>query len=429
MRQPSKKMIVLTILLTAAATLLVSLLVRNLSSGEAKIQHEIEHHFGVSDEQFQRAVGHLLGPPIVDGNRVTALHNGDQIFPAMLEAIRGARRSITFETYIYWSGTIAEEFSAALSERARAGVPVHVLLDWLGSSKMDQQLIDQMKEAGVKVDQYHPLRWYSLDRVNNRTHRKLLVIDGRIGFTGGVGIADEWRGSGDKPDEWRDSHYRVEGPAVADMQSAFMDNWLKTRSRVLYDQVYFPSLEPVGTVNAQMFKSSPREGSESVRLLYLLAIASAERSLYIGNPYFVPDDLALQALVDARQRGVHIEIITVGPVTDTQLTRRASRARWGKLLEAGVEIYEFQPTLYHNKLMIVDSCMVSVGSTNFDNRSFRLNDEANLNVFDTAFAEEQEKAFAHDRARSRQITLEQWKNRPWKEKLAEHAASLLRSQL
>jgi cardiolipin synthase A/B len=422
-------MIALTIVLTAAATLLVTILVRNLSSGEAKIEHRIEHRFGVADEQFQRAVGHLLGPPIEDGNRITALHNGDQIFPAMLEAIRGARKTITFETYIYWSGTIAEEFSAALSERARAGVKVHVLLDWLGSNKMDEKLIEQMKGAGVEVERYHPLRWYSLDRVNNRTHRKILVVDGRIGFTGGVGIADEWRGNGDRPDEWRDSHYRVEGPAVADMQAAFMDNWLKTHATVLYDEAYFPPIEPSGPAKAQMFKSSPREGSESVRLLYLLAIASAEHTIDIGNPYFVPDDLAIETLVEAAKRGVHIEIVTVGPVTDTQITRRASRARWGRLLEVGIEMYEFQPTLYHNKLMIVDGCMVSVGSTNFDNRSFRLNDEANLNVFDRAFAAEQEKVFAHDKQRSRRVTLEAWQNRPWKEKLAERMAALLRSQL
>lgn len=213
------------------------------------------------------------------------------------------------------------------------------------------------------------------------------------------------------------------------MQSAFMNNWLKVRSRVLHGEEYFPPLEEVGTCPAQMFKSSPREGSESVRLLYLLSIASAERSIRVANPYFVPDDLSVETLVEARKRGVDVQIVTIGPYTDAQITRRASRARWGRLLEAGIAIYEFQPTLYHNKLMVVDDCMVSVGSTNFDNRSFRLNDEANLNVFDISFAQEQAAQFERDKARSRRITHQEWQHRPIKERAVEWVAERLRSQL
>lgn len=418
-----------TIILTVAVTVLVTVFLRNLAAPEAKVEHRIAPLYGTSDEQFIRTIGHLLGPPIVPGNRVTALHNGDQIFPAMLEAIRGAERSITFETYIYWSGRIAREVSQALCDRCRAGVKVHVLLDWVGSSKMDEELIRSMEEAGVEVERYHPLRWYNLDRMNNRTHRKLLVVDGRIGFTGGVGIADEWLGNAEDPGHWRDSHYRVEGPVVADMQAAFMDNWLKTRSEVLHGDDYYPALEEVGTYSAQMFKSSPREGSESVRLMYLLAIATAQRKIQIANPYFVPDDLAVETLVGARRRGVDIELVLMGRHTDTELTRKASRSRWGPLLEAGVEIWEYQTTLYHNKLMVVDECLVSVGSTNFDNRSFRLNDEANLNVLDTSFAQEQVARFHADRAKSQRITLEAWRHRPLSEKLLEHTAGLVRSQL
>jgi cardiolipin synthase A/B len=421
--------LVLVILLSSAATLFVSLVVRNLSSGEAKIEHRVTPLFGVADGQFTQSIGHLLGPPIVAGNHVTALHNGDEIFPAMLEAIRGAERTITFETYIYWKGGIARELSETLIERAKAGVRVHVLLDWLGSKKMEESLIEEMKSAGVEVEHYHPLRWWNLDRINNRTHRKLLVVDGRVGFTGGVGIADEWSGKGDSPKHWRDTHYRIEGPVVADVQAAFMDNWLKTRSEVLHGEDYFPLLEEAGTFSAQMFKSSPREGGESVRLMYLLTIASARKRIQIGNPYFVPDDLAIETLIAARQRGVEIELVLMGRVTDSEFTRKASRSRWGALLEAGVLIHEFQPTLYHNKLMIVDDCLVSVGSTNFDNRSFRLNDEANLNVLDTSFAQEQVRQFQKDKAHSRPITLEAWKKRPRTEKFLEHAAGLLRSQL
>ena len=421
--------LLLAILLSSLTTIVVSLVLRNLASGESKIEHRVAPLFGVADGQFTRSIGHLLGPPIVAGNRVTALHNGDEIFPAMLEAIRGAARSITFETYIYWEGEIAREFSAALAERAQAGVKAHVLLDWLGSKKVNEDLIEEMRHAGVDVERYHPLRWYNLDRVNNRTHRKLLVVDGRLGFTGGVGIADEWNGKGDSPQHWRDTHYQIEGPVVADVQAAFMDNWLKTRSEVLHGEAYFPALEEVGTVAAQMFKSSPRQGSESVRLMFLLAIASAEKCIQIGNPYFVPDDLAIATLVAARKRGVEVELVLMGRVTDSELTRKASRSRWGPLLEAGVSIYEFQPTLYHNKLMVVDDCLVSVGSTNIDNRSFRLNDEANLNVLDSAFAQEQVRQFKKDKAHSRPITLEAWRKRPRTERLLEHAAGLLRSQL
>jgi cardiolipin synthase A/B len=419
----------LAILLSSAVTILTSLVLRNLASGESKIEHKIAHLFGVADGQFTRSIGHLLGPPVVAGNRVTALHNGDEIFPAMLEAIRGAEKTITFETYIYWEGEIAREFSDALSERAKAGVKVHVLLDWLGSKKVNEDLIEEMRRSGVDVERYHPLRWYDLDRVNNRTHRKLLVVDGRIGFTGGVGIADQWRGKGDSPDHWRDTHFHIEGPVVADVQAAFMDNWLKTRSEVLHGEAYFPPLEEAGTVAAQLFKSSPRQGSESVRLLFLLAIASARTSIRIGNPYFVPDDLAVATLIAARKRGVLIELVLMGQVTDSEFTRKASRSRWGPLLKAGVAIYEFQPTLYHNKLMVVDDCLVSVGSTNIDNRSFCLNDEANLNVLDTAFAQEQVRQFNKDKAHSLPITLEAWRKRPRKEKLLEYAAGLFRSQL
>ena len=419
----------LIIIVTAAVTLFLSVFLRNLSTGERKITRKVETSYGVEDPPFRRALGNLLGPPILCGNKIDPLHNGDEIFPAMLATIRGAGKTVTFETFIYWSGAIARELTEALSERARAGVKVHVLLDWFGSKKMDEELLQQMEDAGVQVERYHPIRWYNLDRINNRTHRKLLVVDGRIGFTGGVGIADEWLGHAQDPDHWRDTHYRVEGPVVAQMQAAFTDNWMKTHSQVLHGDDYFPPLEGVGDCEAQMFKSSSTEGSESARLMFLFSLAAARRTIYIGSSYFVPDDLAVETLVEARQRGVHVEIIVPGRHIDAKVTRKASRSRWGKLLEAGIEIYEYQPTMYHCKLMIVDEIWVSVGSTNFDNRSFRLNDEANLNLIDRDFAAHQIEAFRMDKARCRKITLETWRHRPVTEKLLEHAAGLLRSQL
>ena len=410
-------------------SILVTILAVNFTSGETEIDKQIPELYSVSDPQFLRSMGNLLGPSVVPGNRVTTLLNGDEIFPSMLTAIRGAQQSITFETYIYWSGNIGKEFADALSERVHAGVKVHVLIDWVGSIKMDKELLDSMRNAGVEVRQYHPLSWYNLARMNNRTHRKLLIVDGKIGFTGGVGIADNWQGHAQDKDHWRDSHFRIEGPAVAQMQSAFMDNWIKTTGDVLHGNEYFPALVPVGEERAQVFKSSPSEGSESVRLMYLLSAASAQKNIYIANAYFVPDDLSLQTLVRALKRGVKITILTPGAGTDVDSVRGASRARWGDLLQAGAKIYEYQPTMYHCKVMIVDDQWVSVGSTNFDLRSFRLNDEANLNIYNRDFALRQIEIFDSDLKKSRQITYEEWKNRPWLEKVYEHTMALMRSQL
>ena len=417
------------ILLTLIATVAATVVALNFITGEKKIERVIEQRYALDDPQFLRSIGVLLGPAIVPGNRVQTLVNGDEIFPAMLAGIRDAKKSITFETFIYWTGDIGEAFANALSERARAGVRVHVLLDWVGSVKMEEKYLDKMKASGVKIQQYHPLRWYNLSRMNNRTHRKLLVIDGRVGFTGGVGIAEQWTGNAQDPDHWRDLHYRVEGPVVAQMQAAFMDNWMKTSGAVLHGSDYFPALSPVGAHSAQMFKSSPGEGSESMRLMYLLSINAAQRSIRIANAYFVPDDLTVQTLVDARKRGVEVQILVPGTPIDTELVRKASRARWGKLLQAGVQIFEYQPTMLHNKLMVVDDLWVSVGSTNFDNRSFRLNDEANLNIYDREFALQHSAIFARDLQQARPIDYRRWQKRPWSEKLLENMAELFRSQL
>jgi len=411
------------------AAVLALLIIINLSTGEKKIEHELIHLYGVDDPQFARTVGTLLGPALVPGNQVTPLYNGDQIFPSMLEAIRGARRSITFETYIYWSGEIGRRFADALSERARAGVKVHLLIDAVGSARLDAKALHEMRESGVEIVKFHQVRWYTLGRLNNRTHRKLLVVDGKIGFTGGVGIADKWDGHAQDPDHWRDSHFRLEGAAVGQMQAAFMDHWIAARSLVLHGEDYFPTLDTKGEHWAQTFKSGADDGVESVRLMYLLSLTAATRSIRLASAYFVPDDLTIQTMIRARQRGVSIDVVVPGRHTDALVVRRASRARWGPLLEAGVAIYEYQPSMYHCKVMIVDDCWTSVGSTNFDNRSFRLNDEANLNILDGGFARAESKALDRDIAHSIPVTLENWRRRPWTEKLAERFAALLRSQL
>ena len=417
------------VLLALAGGALLVLIIANLTTSEKKIEQEIEHLYAVGDPQFARSLGTLLGPGILPGNRVTALVNGNQIFPALLDAIRGAHRTINFETFIYWSGAIGRAFAEALIERALTGVRVHVLLDWVGSGRMDKDMLQNMEHAGIKVVKYHPLRWYNLGRLNNRTHRKLLVVDGTVGFTGGVGIADNWLGNAEDADHWRDSHFRVDGPVVAQIQAAFMDNWIKATAGVLHGDDFFPELAPVGNHRAQMFKSSTSEASESVRLMYLLCIASAVESVRIANAYFVPDNLAVATMVAAQRRGVQVEIIVPGGHIDQKVVRRASRSRWEPLLEAGVAIYEYLPTMYHTKIMVVDGLLTSVGSTNFDNRSFRLNDEANLNVLDAEFAAGQVRQFEEDKKRSKQLTLEWWRSRPWQQRTTERLAGLLRFQL
>jgi cardiolipin synthase len=412
-------------LITAAAVVVFM----NFVTAEKQIQTSLEHHYGVGDLQFRRELGTLLGPAIIAGNSVQGLENGDEIFPAMLAAIRDARQTITFETYIYWSGDIGWVFARALEERARAGIKVHVLLDWLGSQKIDEAMLTEMRASGIEIEHYHPLRWYNLGRMNNRTHRKLLVVDGKIGFTGGVGIADPWAGDAQDADHWRDSHYRLEGPAVAQMQAAFMDNWIKTSGKVLQGAEYFPPLAPVGDALAQVFTSSPSGGGDSMQLMYLLAITAAEYTIDLAAAYFVPDDLTRQAIRSALARGVKVRILVPGKKVDALVVRQASRSEWGELLLAGAAIYEYQPAMFHCKAMIVDSQLVSVGSTNFDNRSFRLNEEANLNVYDKAFAERLEDVFEQDLEQSRRITYESWKSRPWYVKAMEELSSTIASQL
>lgn len=419
----------LHIAIAVILTLVLTLLAANLTEGEKHIETDVTSLYTVRDPQYLRSMGVLLGPTIIEGNHVQHLENGDQIFPAMLDAIRSARKTITFETYIYWSGEIGQAFAEALQERAKAGVKVHVLLDWVGSAKIDQALIDALKRAGVEVERFHKPSWTTLTRMNNRTHRKLLVIDGQVGFTGGVGIADQWTGNAQDSAHWRDSHFRIEGPAALQLQAVFMDNWMKATGRVVHSADYFPKTPNGGTMPAQMFSSSPTGGSESMHLMYLLSIASAGQSILLSNSYFVPDELAIRALTAAARRGVKVKIILPGEHIDTEIVRRASRARWGELLEAGVEIFEYQHTMFHCKIMIIDGFLVSTGSTNFDNRSFRLNDEANLNIYDSGFAQEMTRVFEKDLARSRRITLDMWRERPWTEKLLEQSMSLMGQQL
>jgi cardiolipin synthase len=416
--------IVVALVVGASATIVVL----NMTNAGSNNRAMIEHRYSTADPQFLRTMNATFSTGIVAGNRIDTLLNGDEIFAAMLGAIREARDTINFETYIYWDGMIAEEFATTLAARAREGVEVRVLIDWVGSQPMDPELVTMMTDAGVRFERFRPLRWYSIDRVNNRTHRKLLIVDGRIGFTGGVGIADKWLGDARGPEEWRENHYRIQGPAVAQMQAAFAENWRKAAAEALMGERFYPELAQVGDLAVQLVKSSAPHGSQDLHQMLMMAIASATDHIRIGMAYFVPDDLSIAHLVNARRRGVEIDIIVPGELTDKDVVRKASRHFWGELLRAGVRIHEFQPTMYHSKFVIVDDRWVTLGSTNFDERSFSLNDEANLNVYDEPFAREQIRVFDEDLRRARMITLEEWENRPLLDRARDYAWSWWRPQ-
>ena len=393
------------------------------------MRYHMRHQFGVRERAFLQTMHALTGAAMTGGNAVTLLKNGSRIFPSMLAAIRAAKRTINLEFYIYWDGSIGKEFAEALAARARAGVQVKVILDAVGSAAMSRELIEFMRRNGIDVEWYHPLRWYTLSRVNHRTHRKLLVVDGEIGFSGGLGIADEWLGDADSKDHWRETVVRVEGPVVTQMQFAFMDNWVKSRGELLTGLDYFPDVPPRGTHLAQVIKSSPSEGSSTVKLMYIISIVSAQKSIYISNAYFVPDADTRRALETAVRRGVDVRVIVPGEYSDVPIVRHASRWHYELLLRRGIRIFEYEPTMMHAKTMVVDGIWSTVGSSNFDDRSFRLNDEVNVNIYDEAIAQQLEQMFFEDLARSHEITLRKWFRRPLFDRVKENFADLFKRQL
>jgi cardiolipin synthase len=418
-------LLALTVLVTAAAVLLVV----NLGVVERRLRRRPARLYALEDADFRRAMGVLLGPSILPGNTVTTLSNGDAIFAAMLAAIDKAAKSICFETYIYWSGEIGESFALALKRATARGVAVHVVIDWMGSRQLDPSLQQQLLAAGIQLHRYHRLSWYHLGRLNHRTHRKLLVVDGCIGFTGGVGIAPQWTGNAQDVNHWRDLHYEVRGPVVAQMQAVFLDNWIRSTGRVLHGPAYFPALEAQGDMDAQMFGSSPQGGADSMQLMILMAITAARQSIDIANPYFIPDRMTRDALVAAVRRGVVVRVLLPGRYTDMPVARHASQGRLGRLLRAGVQVFEYQPTMLHCKLMVVDMQWVTVGSANFDNRSFRLNDEANLNVFSVPMAAEQTRLFESDLSQSTRLTWQSWRRRSLWLRTREAVSLLFEEQL
>lgn len=389
----------------------------------------VEIDFGPGDPHFMGTLGPLLGAEFTRGNDVRLLSNGREFFPAMLTAISRARRSVTLETYIWSSGEVSDQFISALIDAVQRGVKVHVLADGLGTINLRREDRQRLLDAGVQFLVYGREHWWQIKpNINHRTHRKLLVVDGRIGFTGGMCIDDQWLGDATEHERWREVQIELRGPVVRQMQSAFAANWLQTTGRLLIGEEYFPAAEPADGTIAQCFKSGPNEDPENARVSYLLAIAAARKSIRIMHAYFVPDDLAIKMLLAARARGVEIEVIV--PLTnDSRFGRAASRSRWGKLLAAGVKFHRYEPAMYHCKLMIVDDLFVTIGSVNFDNRSFGINDEVNANVLDASVASEALRLFGEDRAKSVPLSREEFEARPWWQKLNDHFCGLFRSQL
>ncbi|HYP15672.1 MAG TPA: cardiolipin synthase [Opitutus sp.] len=393
------------------------------------LQEQPRLDFGPDNAAYPAALGPLLGAEFTAGNSIEVLLNGDGFFPPMLAAIRAAERSITLETYIWAPGKISDQFIEALSERARAGVKVHVMLDGMGTLKFKEEDRDRLRASGVEVLKYGRQHWYEIKpNINHRTHRKILVIDGRIGFTGGMCIDDKWLGNAESAEVWRDTQVRVEGPAVRQMQAAFVSNWMQTTGKLLLGEDYFPEFERVGRTPAQCFMSGPGEGAEAARMSYLLAIASARRSIDIEHAYFIPDELASRTLIAARERGVRVRVI-VPAKNDSRFGRAASRSRWGDLLAAGVEIYRYGPAMLHTKTMAVDDIFVTIGSVNFDNRSFSINDEIGLNLLDRSIAGQHRQMFENDLRQSTRYTMEEHQARPFYIKVLDKFCGLFRSQL
>jgi cardiolipin synthase len=396
-------------------------------------RREHDSHVQVKDiERFNEAlpsIAGLTGSSIQAGNRVEILQNGDQFFPALLQDIAAARESIHLETYVWWKGEICGRVADALAAKARQGVEVRLTLDAVGSNKGDDELFDKMKDAGVKIALFHPFRLQDIGLFNNRTHRKVAILDGRIGYVFGHGMAEEWTGNGQDEKHWRDTGVRVEGPVVNTIQAVFAENWMEQTTEVILGEKYFPTLPAAGSVRAHMTASSPQGGVSRLELLFKLAISSARKELIVQNPYFIPDDEIVGLLTRAAKRGVKIRIMLPGAVTDSSVVRHAGHRRFEDLLEQGIAICEYKKTLNHQKIMIVDGLWSLVGSTNFDDRSLDINDEASIGLIDPGVAGELKSAFEKDQADCPPIRLEEWRKRSVWDRFADRASYMINEQL
>jgi cardiolipin synthase A/B len=369
----------------------------------------IESPVAARDPRFADYVGSLVGAAVETGDRYQVLRNGDEAFPPMLDAIRKATSRVSFESFIYEDGEVGDQFTRELSAAARRGVTVRIVLDRFGG-ELSRESQQTLTDAGVAVVWFNPFRPWTIEETNYRTHRKVLVVDGRIAFTGGIGLADHWHGHAQDPDHWRDTQFAVTGPAVRALEAAFWENWLEAggRSAPALD----PERPPQGTgARSIVIWSNPTAGASNVKLMYLLSIAGARSQIDIQSPYFVLDESSRWTLQEARKRGVRVRILSDGEITDAKPVKYASRQAYQRLLDAGYEIYEYQPTMMHVKAMIVDGVWSVIGSANFDNRSFELNDELTVGVADPELAAALTRDFENDLQKSKRLVAAEWRNR------------------
>lgn len=392
-------------------------------------QYGLDHGLTVGDPEFLNTMAGAAGVLFLPGNSLVLLNNGDRFFPAMLEAIAGAKHSITIEAYIYWAGEIGLTFARALAAAGVRGVRVKILLDAVGSASVGNEILQILAKGGCHVAWYNPIRWTRLRRINNRTHRKSLIVDGRIGFTGGAGIADHWTGDAQDDKHWRDLQIRVEGPAVGPLQTGFAQNWLECTGELVTGPHFYPAAAPAGPLSLQTIMSSPETGASTVRVMYCLAISAARVSIDIANPYFIPDHVSIDLFRDAVKRGVRVRVMVAGVSNDTLITRFNSVRLYGALLDAGVEIYEYNRTMMHHKIMMIDGVWSTIGTANFDNRSFSHNEESNVSVSDAAVAMELSHTYERDLAVCERVTKDTWRRRGLPHKTVEALASFVQDQV
>ena len=428
-RRPKRLPVLAIVLVSVAAGYALAVTIAKAGAPKQTV-YGLPHDFTVNEPTFLPSA--LPGVALTSGNRLELLENGDAIFPAMLAAISSARKTVNFEAYIFWSDEVGMRFRDALAERAAHGVAVRILLDAIGSPGRHMKAgdVDALRRAGCHVEFFHPTKPWMLWVFNHRNHRRVLVADGTLAFTGGVGFADPWRGNADSKGHWRDTQLRVEGPAVRGLQRAFQENWSEVTGEALVGDEFFPALGQAGASAVAVVPSSPLAAMSGAGRVYAISLAAATKEIWIANSYFLPDDASVDLLVAAVKRGVDVRVIVPSDEhSDVPATKAAGRSSFGPLLEGGVKIFEYQPTMFHLKTMVVDGVFSTVGSANFDERSFHLNEEVNLFVYDGAFAGQMKETFRRDLSRCRPYTHAMWKERPLKKRVTEWLVTPIRSEL
>jgi len=402
--------------------IIVAIIAMGLLIAQDQDTLRVRSPLSADDPRYPDYLARLLGHRLVTGTDVTVLTDGDTAFPAMLAAIARARSRVSFETYIFDKGSVGGQFVRALVDAAKRGVDVRLILDSVGSKTLEQALVQEMQQSGVHFVWFNPIASYKFEEANYRTHRKVLVVDGETAFVGGIGIADHWAQDVDGEPKWRDTHLALRGPVALDVEAAFDEHWIESGNIVAPDLLPHDP-KPQGAGTAITVWSSPEGGANAMKLLYVLAMASARHALDIQSPYFITDESTQWSLLDARRRGVRVRVLVEGDITDAKPVKYASRALYEPLLRAGVEIFEYQPAMMHTKAMMVDDTFSMAGSANFDNRSLELNEELNVVVFAKGVTSRLREDFDRDVSRSRRLTYDAWRARPFWTRAHEQAWS------